>query len=242
MRGLFIMLAGVFVPFGYRSGIGALPRPLEQRLNARIRWIPSVVSLVASVRGTGGSFGLGRPLSDPGFPCLGVLIASPIFGILHGCSDQHIVQQVLTAKDLATARRGLVFGGLPEVWKPRFHLGDLSMTEPFKPMAAEGPRWQEDRFARMGCSASASPGSAGPSAWCRPRPPRTAGSGEIPPSLILLAAEDLSTSKPVAGTSPPRRSQATGLPSGTIYPHILTGSRRSGPEVASSTLRIHPIR
>jgi SSS family solute:Na+ symporter len=61
-------------------------------------------------------FALWRPLSDPTFPWLGVMIASPIIGIWYWCTDQYIVQRVLSAKDLATARRGALFGGLLKVW------------------------------------------------------------------------------------------------------------------------------
>ncbi len=56
-------------------------------------------------------FALWRPLSDPGFPWLGVLIASPIIGIWYWCTDQYIVQRTLSAKDLRNARRGAIWGG-----------------------------------------------------------------------------------------------------------------------------------
>jgi solute:Na+ symporter, SSS family len=59
---------------------------------------------------------LWRPLSDPQFPWLGVLIASPIIGIWYWCTDQYIVQRTLSAKDLSSARRGALFGGLLKVW------------------------------------------------------------------------------------------------------------------------------
>ena len=62
------------------------------------------------------NFALWRPLSDPGFPWLGILIASPIVGLWYWCTDQYIVQRTLSAKDLATARRGALFGGLLKVW------------------------------------------------------------------------------------------------------------------------------
>ncbi|MEJ2275038.1 MAG: sodium:solute symporter [Woeseiaceae bacterium] len=61
-------------------------------------------------------YALWRPLSDPDFPWLGVLIASPIVGIWYWCTDQYIVQRALSAKDLTTARRGALFGGLLKVW------------------------------------------------------------------------------------------------------------------------------
>jgi solute:Na+ symporter, SSS family len=56
-------------------------------------------------------FALWRPLSDPGFPWLGVLIASPIIGIWYWCTDQYIVQRTLSARNLTQARRGAIFGG-----------------------------------------------------------------------------------------------------------------------------------
>jgi SSS family solute:Na+ symporter len=61
-------------------------------------------------------YALWRPLSDPDFPWLGVMIASPIVGIWYWCTDQYIVQRTLSAKDLVTARRGALFGGLLKVW------------------------------------------------------------------------------------------------------------------------------
>jgi SSS family solute:Na+ symporter len=72
--------------------------------------------LVATVKTNSDQFALWRPLSDPDFPWLGVLIASPIIGIWYWCTDQYIVQRVLSAKDLTTARRGALFGGLLKVW------------------------------------------------------------------------------------------------------------------------------
>jgi SSS family solute:Na+ symporter len=56
-------------------------------------------------------FALWRPNSDPEFPWLGVLIASPIIGFWYWCTDQYIVQRTLSAKSLADARRGAFFGG-----------------------------------------------------------------------------------------------------------------------------------
>ncbi len=61
-------------------------------------------------------YALWRPLSDPDFPWLGILIASPIVGIWYWCTDQYIVQRTLAAKDLKTARRGALFGAFLKVW------------------------------------------------------------------------------------------------------------------------------
>lgn len=60
-------------------------------------------------------FALWRPLSDPDFPWLGVMIASPIIGIWYWCTDQYIVQRTLAARSLTDARRGAIWGGFLKV-------------------------------------------------------------------------------------------------------------------------------
>lgn len=207
-----IVLAGLFVPFYYKSGVQTIPEFLEKRFSARTRLVLSCVSLVAYVftkvsvtvyagaivfqallpdtfgspenafwfgafatviitgiytvfggmraimntatpqaviilfgsfvitfiglsKLSGGAgavagwselvetcktnadaFALWRPWDNPDFPWLGVLIASPIIGLWYWCTDQYIVQRVLSARDLPTARRGALFGGLLKVW------------------------------------------------------------------------------------------------------------------------------
>jgi len=60
-------------------------------------------------------FALWRPIDDPDFPWLGILIGSPIVGIWYWCTDQYIVQRTLSAKNLRHARRGALFGGVLKV-------------------------------------------------------------------------------------------------------------------------------
>ena len=62
------------------------------------------------------NFALWRPNTDPDFPWLGILIASPIVGIWYWCTDQYIVQRVLSAKNLRHARRGALWGSFLKVW------------------------------------------------------------------------------------------------------------------------------
>ena len=201
---IMLLLAWVFVPFYYRSGVFTMPEFLERRFDSRSRWTLSIVSLVAYVLtkvsvtvyagaivfmtvlpdtfgspenafwvgalttvvltgiytvvgglravvytevaqtslllggsvfitlfglqqlgGWGelqtvlsadpGRFALWRPLSDPEFPWLGVMIASPIIGIWYWCTDQYIVQRTLAARNLTEARRGAIFGGFLKV-------------------------------------------------------------------------------------------------------------------------------
>lgn len=202
---VMIMLAWVFVPFYYRSGVFTMPEFLERRFNSTARWILSLVSLVAYVftkvsvtvyagglvfkillpeinvfgldafwigalstvvltgiytvlggfravvytdaaqaiillvgsafityfglKELGGwgqlqeicktnaaNFALWKPNTDPDFPWLGILIASPIIGIWYWCTDQYIVQRTLAAKNLRNSRRGAIWGGFLKVW------------------------------------------------------------------------------------------------------------------------------
>jgi SSS family solute:Na+ symporter len=201
---IVVLLAWIFVPFYYQSGVFTMPEFLEKRFGPRPRWILSLVSLaayvltkvsvtvyagavvfktllpdtfgspenafwvgaVATVVLTGlytiagglravlytdsaqaiiliigsaaitwlgldrlggwgelqsfasvnvADYALWRPLSDPDFPWLGILIASPIVGIWYWCTDQYIVQRTLAAKDMKSARRGALFGAFLKV-------------------------------------------------------------------------------------------------------------------------------
>jgi SSS family solute:Na+ symporter len=51
-----------------------------------------------------------RSNNDPNFPWLGVLIGSSIIGFWYWCTDQYIVQRVLSGKNETQARRGTIFG------------------------------------------------------------------------------------------------------------------------------------
>jgi solute:Na+ symporter, SSS family len=202
---IMLLLAWVFVPFYYRSGVFTMPEFLEKRFDSRTRWVLSIVSLVAYVftkvsvtiyagaivfqsllpdtfgspenafwvgavstvvltgvytifgglravvytevmqtfvlllgsglitymglsalggwdqliaaaKPSADQFALWRPNSDPNFPWLGVMIASPVIGIWYWCTDQYIVQRTLAARNLKHARMGAIFGGFLKVW------------------------------------------------------------------------------------------------------------------------------
>ena len=202
---VMVMLAWVFVPFYYRTGVYTIPEFVEKRFSSKVRMLLSVVSLIAYVftkvsvtvyagavvfqallpetfgspenafwvgafttviltgiytvlggfravlytdtlqafvlllgsifittiglRMLGGwgelkatiapqieQMALWRPLDDPDFPWLGILMASPIIGIWYWCTDQYIVQRTLSAKDLRNARLGALWGGFLKVW------------------------------------------------------------------------------------------------------------------------------
>ncbi|MBT3243474.1 MAG: sodium/solute symporter [Bacteroidetes bacterium] len=52
-----------------------------------------------------------RSRNDPDFPWTGVLLGSAIIGFWYWCTDQYIVQRVLSGRDQTQARRGAIFGG-----------------------------------------------------------------------------------------------------------------------------------
>ncbi len=51
-----------------------------------------------------------RSANDPEFPWTGVLFGSAIIGFWYWCTDQYIVQRVLSGRDQKQARRGTIFG------------------------------------------------------------------------------------------------------------------------------------
>jgi len=53
-----------------------------------------------------------RPIADPDFPWTGILFGAPILGVWYWCTDQFIVQRVLSARDETQARRGAIFAGV----------------------------------------------------------------------------------------------------------------------------------
>jgi len=58
-----------------------------------------------------GFFSMWKPSSHPDFPWTGVIFGAPILGIWYWCTDQHIVQRVLAAKNIKEARTGTIFAG-----------------------------------------------------------------------------------------------------------------------------------
>ena len=59
---------------------------------------------------TGTMIHLMRSNTDPQYPWLGALIGSAVIGFWYWCTDQYIVQRVLSGKDEKEARRGTIFG------------------------------------------------------------------------------------------------------------------------------------
>jgi solute:Na+ symporter, SSS family len=56
-------------------------------------------------------FDMWQPASHPSFPWTGIVFGAPILGVWYWCTDQYIVQRVLSARGIDDARRGSIFGG-----------------------------------------------------------------------------------------------------------------------------------
>src|SRR3979490_2906983 len=56
-----------------------------------------------------------KPASDGDFPWTGIFLGAPILGIWYWCTDQVIVQRVLSAKDEGHAKAGTIFAGFLKI-------------------------------------------------------------------------------------------------------------------------------
>src|SRR5581483_9628887 len=60
-------------------------------------------------------FSMWKPASHPDFPWTGIVFGAPILGVWYWCTDQHIVQRVLAARNVAEARSGTIFAGFLKI-------------------------------------------------------------------------------------------------------------------------------
>ncbi len=60
-------------------------------------------------------FNMWKPIDHPKYPWTGMVFGGAIVGIWYWCTDQYIVQRVLSAKDLKEGRRGAIWGGLLKI-------------------------------------------------------------------------------------------------------------------------------
>lgn len=60
-------------------------------------------------------FSMFKAMDHPDFPWTGILFGAPILGIWYWCTDQFIVQRVLSAKNINHARSGAIFAGFLKI-------------------------------------------------------------------------------------------------------------------------------
>lgn len=120
-----VIITGIYTVFGGMRAIlhTATPQAVIMLLGSLILTVIGLGKLggwdelVNTCKTNAANFTLWRPVTlkdvfnPDALPWLGVMIASPIIGLWYWCTDQYIVQRALSAKDLATARRGALFGG-----------------------------------------------------------------------------------------------------------------------------------
>lgn len=56
-----------------------------------------------------------KPVSDPDFPWTGMFFGAPLIGIWYWCTDQSIVQRVLSARDEGHAKAATIFAGFLKI-------------------------------------------------------------------------------------------------------------------------------
>lgn len=56
-------------------------------------------------------FQIWKSIDNPNYPWTGILFGAPILGLWYWCTDQFIVQRVLSAKNIQNAREGSIFAG-----------------------------------------------------------------------------------------------------------------------------------
>lgn len=112
---VLVVITGIYTVLG---GMRAVI--YTEALQAIILLIGSIVLTVVGLSELGGwnsmissvpieKLNMFPPLSDPNFPWIGILFASPIVGIWYWCTDQYIVQRTLTARNEREARKGTIF-------------------------------------------------------------------------------------------------------------------------------------
>ncbi len=112
---ILVVVTGVYTVMG---GLHAVM--YTEAIQAIVLLLGSLVLLVFGLKEIGGwdnlmnavpkeQLNMFRSMSDPDYPWLGILFASPIVGIWYWCTDQHIVQRCLAARDEKQARRGTIF-------------------------------------------------------------------------------------------------------------------------------------
>lgn len=112
---ILVVVTGVYTVLG---GLHAVM--YTEAIQAIVLLLGSAVLLFFGLREVGGwdslmhsvpkeQLNMFRSMRDPDYPWLGILFASPIVGIWYWCTDQHIVQRCLAARNEQQARRGTIF-------------------------------------------------------------------------------------------------------------------------------------
>ena len=122
MNMFWVSAIGLVVITGIYTVLGGMKAIMYTSvLQTPVLLIGSVVLLVIGLSAAGGwhkvmatcgdNIHLIRPHTDPEFPWTGVIFGSMIIGFWYWCTDQFIVQRVLSGKNQQVARRGAILAG-----------------------------------------------------------------------------------------------------------------------------------
>lgn len=114
-------LAGAAGLYTLVGGLGAVM--WTESVQALLLLSSALVVAIAAFAGAGGwhavmsrvdpaMLSLIRPVGDPGVPWPGLLFGIPVLGFYYWCTNQFIVQRVLSARSLEDGRRGALLAGL----------------------------------------------------------------------------------------------------------------------------------
>src|SRR5207237_336616 len=108
---ILLLLGWLFVPFYLRSAVYTMPEFLERRYNPESRsyftWVSIVGYVLTKISVTLFAGGIVmRAVTGFDF-----WTSAAILIIWYWCTDQHIVQRVLAARNIKEARRGTIFAG-----------------------------------------------------------------------------------------------------------------------------------
>jgi len=114
---ILIVITGLYTIFG---GLRAVI--YTEVMQAVVLIVGSVTLMFIGLHAVGGwsglqarvppdFFSMWKPSNHKDFPWTGVVFGAPILGIWYWCTDQHIVQRVLAARNIEEARRGTIFAG-----------------------------------------------------------------------------------------------------------------------------------
>src|SRR5438132_5378519 len=124
---LWTSAAGLIVITGIYTVLGGLRAVIyTEVMQTFVLIVGSGVLTVLGLRAVGGwgglvahvpagFFSMWKAASDPQFPWTGIVFGAPILGVWYWCTDQHIVQRVLAAKDVSAARRGTICAGFLKI-------------------------------------------------------------------------------------------------------------------------------
>jgi len=118
----WISAVGLVVLTGIYTVLGGMRAVMYTSvLQTPVLLVGSIVILVAGLAKVGGwsevaaicgdKLKLVRPAADPEFPWTGVLFGSAIIGFWYWCTDQYIVQRVLSGRNQHQSRRGTILAG-----------------------------------------------------------------------------------------------------------------------------------